>query len=177
MRPITVLAALAFLLVAGAPAGAQQGLKLTPVLKSTTTMTGQPLQYARTDKPEVTIALAELEPGGEVGRHMHWASGFVYILEGTVTVTMEDGTQHEFRPGQAFVEATNTWHNAKNTGSGPVRLLVVWPGEVGKPNIIRPEASGTAGAGATPAGASGAGPAPGAQPGMQPGAQPGASPQ
>lgn len=172
MKLTTAFAALALLLVTSAAAWAQQGFKLTPVLKSTTTMTGQPLQYVRTDKPEVTVALGELEPGGEVGRHMHWASGFVYILEGTLTVMMEDGSQYEFQPGQAFVEATNTWHNAKNMGSGPVRLLVVWPGEMGKPNIVRPEAVGATGTGTTPAGTSGAGPTSGAQPGAQPGASP-----
>lgn len=155
MRRYALPLALALVLGASVTAWAQQGIKMSPVLQSSTTMTGQPLQYSRTDRPEVTVAVLEIAPGGEVGRHMHVNSGFVYVLEGPVVVEMENGAPHEIQSGQAFVEATNTWHNAKNAGSAPVKLLIVWPGEAGKPNIVRPQASGADG---TPPGASGAQP-------------------
>jgi len=32
----------------------------------------------------------------------------------------------------------NTWHNGKNTGTTPARILVVFSGVKGKPNLIRP---------------------------------------
>lgn len=186
MRPYPILAALALLLATGATARAQQGLTITPVLKSNTTMTGQPLEYSRTETPEITVALVELAPGGEVGRHMHPISGVAYLMDGALQVEMADGTRHDVKPGEAFVEANNTWHNARNTGTTPVRILVVWSGEMGKPNIVRPEVVGAAGGtppaassgatgGALPAGTSGA--APGGAPAGTSGAAPSASPQ
>lgn len=135
-----LLSAVVFLFIyAGIPAWGQQGFKATPVFKGSTTMAGQKIDYLKTDKPEITSVLIELEPGGEIGRHMHLVSGYVYVLEGTVTVEMDDGTRHEFQAGKAFLEATNTWHNAKNMGKAPVKLLVVTSGEEGKVNLIRPE--------------------------------------
>ena len=117
----------------------QQGFKATPIFKGSTTMAGQKLEYLKTDKPEITSLLIELEPGGEVGRHRHLISGYVYVMEGAITVEMEDGTRHVFQAGQSFLEATNTWHNAKNMGKVPIKLLVVTSGEEGKVNLIRPE--------------------------------------
>ncbi|HLG22794.1 MAG TPA: cupin domain-containing protein [Candidatus Manganitrophaceae bacterium] len=135
-----VVFAVVFLIVhAGTAALGQQGFKVTPVFKGTATMAGQKLDHLRTDKPEVTSVLIEIEPGGEIGRHMHLVSGYVHVLEGMVTIEMDDGTRHEFQAGKAFLEATNMWHNAKNMGKAPVKLLVVTSGEEGKSNLIRPE--------------------------------------
>jgi len=128
-----------FFIYATATVWGQQGFKATPVFKGSTTMAGQKLEYLRTDKPEITSVLIEIEPGGEIGRHMHLVSGYAYVLEGTVTVEMDDGTRHEFQVGKGFLEATNMWHNAKNMGKTLVKLLVVTPGEEGKSNLIRPE--------------------------------------
>ena len=128
-----------FFIYATAAVWGEQGFKATPVFKGSTTMAGQKLEYLRTDKPEISSVLIEIEPGGEIGRHMHLVSGYVHVLEGTVTIEMDDGTRHEFQAGKAFLEATNMWHNAKNIGKTLVKLLVVTPGEDGKSNLIRPE--------------------------------------
>lgn len=141
MRMRTVLVSGVFLVTwMTAVAWGQQGLKATPVFKASTTMTGQKMDYLKTDKPEVTVSLIEIEPGGEIGRHMHpVVSGYVHVLKGAVTVEMDDGTRHDFTAGKGFLEALNTWHNAKNLGKTPAKLLVVWFGEEGKSNLVRPE--------------------------------------
>ncbi len=60
----------------------------------------------------------------------------------------------------------------EDLGSAPTKLLIVWPGEVGKPNIVRPDAGGAAaGTSTMPPGASGA------TSGSTSGAQPSGSPQ
>jgi quercetin dioxygenase-like cupin family protein len=128
-----------FFIYANVPVWGQQGFKATPIFKGSNTMAGQKLEYLKTDKPEITALLIELEPGGEVGRHRHLVSGYVYVMGGAITVEMEEGTRHVFQAGQSFLEATNIWHNAKNMGKVPVKLLVVTSGEVGKANLIRPE--------------------------------------
>lgn len=133
------IALVLFFICTGTSVWGQQGFKATPVFKGSTTMAGQKLEHLKTDKPEVTSVLIELEPGGEIGRHMHLVSGYVHVLEGTVTLEMDDGARHEFPAGKAFLEATNMWHNAKNLGKTPVKLLVVTFGEEGRSNLIRPE--------------------------------------
>jgi quercetin dioxygenase-like cupin family protein len=120
-------------------AGGQQGFKATPIFKSTATMAGQKIEYLKTDKPEITSLMIELEPGGEIGRHKHFVSGYVYVVEGTITIEMDDGGRHEFKAGESFTESVNLWHNAKNLGKMPVKLLAVIFGEEGKSNIIRSE--------------------------------------
>ena len=127
------------LVLTGATVWGQQGFKATPILKGSSTVGGQKLEYPKTDKPEITSVLLELEPGGESGRHMHPYPTHVYVLAGTLTVEMEDGSRHEYQTGKGFLETTNTWHNGKNLGETPLKVLVVFVGEEGKPNLVRPD--------------------------------------
>jgi hypothetical protein len=54
-------------------------------------------------------------------------------------VEFEDGSRQTFQAGSGFLEVVNTLHSAKNLGEVPLKLLVVFVGEEGKPNLIRPE--------------------------------------
>ena len=116
-----------------------QDVKVTTVMKSSTTISGQKIEYPKTDKAEMASVLVEIQPGKENGRHMHSVPTYVHVLEGTMTVEFEDGSRQTFQAGSGFLEVVNTWHSAKNLGEVPVRLLVVFAGEEGKPNLIRPE--------------------------------------
>lgn len=124
--------------LAGGTGWAQQGLKVTPVLKASTTVGGQKIQYPTTDKPEIVAALLEIAPGGEAGRHMHPVPLYVHVLEGTLTVEIEGKGRHDFPAGTGFLEVVNTWHNGINLGNVPVKFLVVFVSEEGKTNLIRP---------------------------------------
>ena len=119
---------------------AQQAPKVSPVVKATATASGQKLQYPQTDKPEIESVLIEIAPGGESGRHMHPVPTYVYVVEGTLTVEMDDGSPREYAAGSGFLESVNTWHNGKNLGQAPVKVLVVFVSEEGKKNFIRAEA-------------------------------------
>ena len=118
---------------------AQQAPKVSPVVKATATASGQKLQYPQTDKPEIESVLIEIAPGGESGRHMHPVPTYVYVVEGTLTVEMDDGSPREYPAGSGFLESVNTWHNGKNLGQAPVKVLVVFVSEEGKKNLIRAE--------------------------------------
>ena len=120
-------------------AWAQQGLQATPVLNASTTIGGQKIAFPKTDKPAMASILVEIAPGGETGRHMHPVPTYVHVLEGTLTVEMEDKSIHEFQVGQAFLEVVNMWHNGKNMGNAPLKFLVVFATEEGKVNLIRPD--------------------------------------
>jgi quercetin dioxygenase-like cupin family protein len=113
------------------------GLTLTPVLETTMTFTGQPIRFPQGESQLVAV-LAEVAPGGQVGRHMHPVPLFVYMLEGTLTIEMEGHGTHAFQPGQGFAEVTHTWHNGRNLGDKPARFLIVFSGQKGTPNLIRP---------------------------------------
>ena len=118
---------------------AQQPPKISPVVKATASATGQKLQYPQTDKPEIESVLIEMAPGGESGRHMHPVPTYVYVVEGTLTVEMDHGAPREYAAGSGFLESVNTWHNGKNLGQAPVKVLVVFVSEEGKKNFIRAE--------------------------------------
>lgn len=116
-----------------------QDVKVTAVMKSSTTINGQKIEYPKTDKAEMASILVEIQPGKENGRHMHSVPTYVHVLEGTMTVEFEDGSRQTFKAGSGFLEAMNTLHSARNLGEVPLRLLVVFAGEEGRPNLIRPE--------------------------------------
>jgi len=125
-----------------APASAQddqalpKGFKATPVLKTGQTASAAKIKYPRTGQAEVVSVIGELEPGGRTSRHQHPVPVFVYVLDGTLTVQAEGGQPREYKPGQAFMEDVNHWHQAFNKGSTPVKILVVFMGEAGKPTTI-----------------------------------------
>jgi quercetin dioxygenase-like cupin family protein len=125
-------------LLVAVPVAAQVNFKATPVLQSGATASGAPFAYPKTDSAEVTALLLEIGPGGETGRHMHPNPAFVYVLEGAIEVDMDGGMAHTYKAGDSFLEVLNTWHNGKNKGTTPAKVLVVFSGVKGKPNLIRP---------------------------------------
>jgi len=144
MKPLIPALALMLLLDAASTTAAPQpapvgpvGLKLTPVLETATTITGQPIRFPHGDN-QFTAVLAEVAPGGQVGRHMHPVPLFVYMLEGTLSIEMDGHGTHTFSAGQGFAEVTNAWHNGRNLTDRPVRFLIVFSGQKGTPNLIRP---------------------------------------
>jgi len=48
-----------------------QDVTVTAVMKGSTTISGQKIEYPKTDKPEMASVLVEIQPGKENGRHMH----------------------------------------------------------------------------------------------------------
>jgi len=123
--------------ILAAPLAAQVNFSSTPILQSSVTNAGGRITYPATDTAEVTALRVGIGPGGETGRHMHLYPAFVYVLEGAIEVEIEGGGSHSYKAGDSFVEAINAWHNGKNRGSTPAKLLVVFAGVRGKPNLVR----------------------------------------
>jgi len=117
-------------------APAPRGLAVAPVLKTSTTVLGQKIEYAKTENPEVSSVVQTYQPGGETGWHYHLLSSHIYVLEGALTLEMADGSTREFAAGRAYMESVKTWHNARNTGTTPLKLLVVTFGENQVPNNV-----------------------------------------
>lgn len=131
--------AVAVLGLMATPAAAQVKFAATPALQSGTTAGGTSIAYPKTDSAEVTAVVLDIGPGGETGRHMHPYPTFVYVLEGAIDVEMDGGMAHNYKAGDSFLEVNNTWHNGKNNGTTPAKVLVVFAGVHGKPNLVRPQ--------------------------------------
>lgn len=52
---------------------------------------------------------------------------------------MDSGIAHGYKAGDSFLMVVNTWTNAKNKGTMPAKVLVVYVGVHGKPNLVRPQ--------------------------------------
>jgi quercetin dioxygenase-like cupin family protein len=113
-------------------------VKVTPVLKTTTSWNGAPIAYPA-GKPEITGLLLEIAPGGETGWHQHPVPSFGMVLEGTLEVTLKDGKTKRLGPGEAIAEVVDTLHNGRNVGTTPVKLVVFYAGVVGTPLTVKPQ--------------------------------------
>jgi quercetin dioxygenase-like cupin family protein len=137
MRRQLLLGGSILLILSATAAWAQQpAVKANPLLKATTTITGQKLEYPATN-PQVTATLVEIPPGADVGWHEHPNIRYVYVIEGTLTIEFDDETRHDFGPGTIFVEALKTPHHGLNAGPAPVKVLFIDHSEEGQSNMVR----------------------------------------
>ncbi len=111
---------------------------ITMVSKDTTTDAGEPVRYLSTPNPEVSSMILALPPGGKTDWMIHPVPGYIYVLEGQLTVEFEDGSHIIFKTGQAFMQAHTKWHRGINEGTRPMRFLAVFFGEKGTPVISNP---------------------------------------
>jgi quercetin dioxygenase-like cupin family protein len=143
MRLQLTLGGLMVLLCAGAASAQQEPkIKVTPLLETVTTLTGQKLEYPK-NNPQVKVTMAELPPGAAVGWHEHPNLRYVYVLDGTLTIEMEDGTRRVFPAGTIFVEALRTRHRGLNAGTAPAKVLFIDHSEAGQSNMIISEPPGS----------------------------------
>jgi quercetin dioxygenase-like cupin family protein len=120
------------------PPPAQPGPTITVVSDDTTTDANEPIRYLSTPNPEVTSVILSLPPGGKTEWMTHPVPGYLYILDGQLTVEFEDGHRLTFKQGQAFMQARTKWHRGINEGDTSVRFLAVFFGEKGTPVILNP---------------------------------------
>lgn len=109
----------------------------------TKTIANEPLAYPSTPDPAISSAIETIEPGGITEWMTHPVPAYLYVLEGTLTVEFADGTRHEFKAGESFLQCRTTWHRGRNEGTVPMRFLAVFVGAKDVPEILHPP-SGTA---------------------------------
>ncbi len=119
-------------------AEAQVRFSVTPILQSGTTVGGASIAYPKTGRAELTAVRLDIGPDGETGRHRHPYPTLVYVLEGAIEVKMESGMVQSYKAGDSFLMVVNTWTNAKNKGTMPAKVLVVYVGVRGQKNLVRP---------------------------------------
>ena len=143
IRSRTVLICVAAALL---PFGAQaiepsSTVKVTQLLKTTTTWNGAPIKYPQ-GQAEVTSLMIEIAPGGETNWHEHPVPSFGVLLEGSLEVSLADGRKKLLKPGEALAEVIATAHNGRNVGTTPLKLIVFYAGAVDQQplSVPRPDA-------------------------------------
>ena len=81
---------------------------------------------------EVLLVQAILPVGGREGRHTHPGTMIAYLTEGTITFDNE-GTLVDLAPGASVIIRPGAVHEGINRGKTPIKALVTFIVEKGKP--------------------------------------------
>jgi quercetin dioxygenase-like cupin family protein len=113
--------------------------EMVVVATSSQTIGDEPLAYPATPEPEVISAIFTLEPGAHSEWMVHPVQGFLYVLEGTLTVEFaEDGARQSFKAGTGFLQTRSKWHRGRNDGDTTMRFLAVFTGAKHVPPVLHP---------------------------------------
>jgi quercetin dioxygenase-like cupin family protein len=110
--------------------------QFTELLSTSKTVMGEPIVYPTGTPAKLTAGIVTMAPGAETGWHTHGVPLAGLILDGELTVDYGDKGRRIYKAGQAFAEAINIPHGGKNTGSGVMRLFVIYMGAEGLPNSV-----------------------------------------
>ena len=110
--------------------------RFMPLLATGKTVMDETIVYPTGAPAKLTTAIIAMEPGAETGWHTHGVPVTGLVLQGELTVDYGDRGKRTFKEGQSIAEAINVPHNGKNTGSGIMRLFVVYVGAEGLPTAI-----------------------------------------
>ena len=123
MISIRKWSSLAVLLAAGALTAQNPGAQRKVVKQADISVPGR----------EAVIATVEIAVGGSAGKHTHPGEEITYVQDGEGQLLVEGQSPLALRPGMGFVVPAGAKHDAKNTGSQPMHLVVVYVVEKGKP--------------------------------------------
>jgi quercetin dioxygenase-like cupin family protein len=81
-------------------------------------------EFSGMEGRQLRLRILTLEPGGYIGMHSHRdRPSTVYFMQGTDTVTRDDGTSHTFHAGDTTAEPGTTVHWHRNDGKDDVILI------------------------------------------------------
>jgi quercetin dioxygenase-like cupin family protein len=124
MRALMIAGAVLLGSTALAQAADAPKISVTPLSRTSTTITGEKIVVPA--NPEVVTSIATFPPGAELPIHKHPYPHYVYVLDGVLTVFNTDtGKSFTVKKGDFIVETNANWHYGKNEGTVPVKLLVI----------------------------------------------------
>ena len=82
---------------------------------------------------EGVLVQTELAPGAKEPRHTHPGDIFGYVMEGTITLVADGQPTRTAKAGEVFFVPAGQIHAGQNNGTTPVKLLVSFFVEKGKP--------------------------------------------
>jgi quercetin dioxygenase-like cupin family protein len=124
------------LLLATPLAAVAQSVKVDPLLSTEQTSSGQPIVLPHGDA-EVITSMYEIPVGAKLPEHKHIYQRYGYLLSGQLRITnTETGKSVDFKPGDFIIESRGQWHKAENTGTEPIKLLVIDQVKPGQNNTV-----------------------------------------
>lgn len=105
--------------------------RVTQLLSTGKTVMDEPIVYPTGAPAKLTAAIIEMQPGVETGWHTHGVPLTGLILDGELTVDYGAKGTRTYKKGQSVAEAISVPHNGKNTGTGVMKLFVVYIGAEG----------------------------------------------
>jgi len=109
---------------------------VTPLLSTGKTVMDEPIVYPTGSPAKVTTSIVSMAPGAETGWHTHGVPLVGLVLEGELTVDYGPRGKRTYKKGDSVAEAMNVPHNGRNTGTGTMRLFVVYMGADGLQSSI-----------------------------------------
>ena len=100
-----------------------------PGIKRTVVFTGGVSVPGR----EARIASVEIAPGANAGHHTHPGDEITYVMEGQGELLIDGEPPLKFKAGEGFVVKAGLKHDARNTGTQPLKLAAIYVVEKGKP--------------------------------------------
>jgi quercetin dioxygenase-like cupin family protein len=93
-----------------------------------------PTQFARSvledqsadESFDVVQLVLDFAPGAWTPMHTHGGRGIVTVLEGVMTVRMEDGTETTYQAGEMWAEEPGEYAEVGNAGDAPARVMVTF---------------------------------------------------
>jgi len=82
---------------------------------------------------EAKIASVEIAPGANAGHHTHPGDEITYVMEGQGELLIDGQPPLKFKGGDGFVVKAGLQHDARNTGTQPLKLAAIYVVEKGKP--------------------------------------------
>ncbi|WP_420703597.1 cupin domain-containing protein [Brucella intermedia] len=111
------------------------GITSLQIAKSSETISGQTIAVPQ--NPDVTVSIVEIPSGSIIPPHKHPSARYGYVLNGALSVTnLVTGTVRKFKQGDFIIESIDQWHEGRNIGTSPTKLLVIDQTERGKANTI-----------------------------------------
>jgi quercetin dioxygenase-like cupin family protein len=115
--------AAAMAIAAASPSHAQVGLERKVLLQQDLDIPGY----------ETLLVAVTIAVGGREGRHTHAGTLVGQVLEGELTLEQEGLPTRTYRAGDAVIIKPGQIHEGINTGKTPIRALVTFIAEKGKP--------------------------------------------
>jgi quercetin dioxygenase-like cupin family protein len=82
---------------------------------------------------ECVLGAAEIPPGGSAGKHFHHGIEMGYVAEGESEILVDGEAPKRVKAGESYLIPAQRPHDARNTGSGPVKVIATYVVEKGKP--------------------------------------------
>ena len=100
-----------------------------PGIKRTIVYTGDVSVPGR----EARIASVDIAPDARAGHHTHPGDEITYVIEGQGELLIDGQPPLKFKGGDGFVVKAGSKHDARNTGTQPLKLAAIYVVEKGKP--------------------------------------------